>query len=172
MIDIDTLENSLRTWITGITTQDVIFAHQNGPRPPLPYVVVNIMQSISIGHPETDMVKLPDNSIDITRSGVVDIPVSVHAFGDGSFTLATKLRDSLHRITVQDQLYTDGLGLRKAGDAQDIPQPVNQKFEQRAHFDAFFYVRSNDIENIATIRKVEITNELDDYTTVINHPDD
>jgi len=106
--------------------------------------------------------------VDVDYSTVNDIFVSINTYGTIAFTRATKLKDSLTRITILEALYEGGLGFHRATTVSEIDETVNVQWEERAQFDCFFYVRSLDEENIESIRKIEITNEInDDGDTVV-----
>ncbi len=171
MLDISTIEDVLRSWVIQVTTLETIFTPTFGPRPALPYVIIDVSQALQVGLEEHVNTLLGDDSIDIDYSTVNDIFLSINAYGDGSFTLATKLKDSLNRITISELLFAGGLGFHRAGAVNEMPDVVNKEYENRAQFDCFFFIRSSDSENINNIRQIEITNELDDSTTVVKHPD-
>lgn len=170
MLNIIDIENALRVWVAGVTGLETIFAHPNAPRPGVSYVLINLLQNTSVGIRESESTLLGDTSIDVDYSNVELLMVSINVYYAGAYQLATKLKDSLGRITVTDQLFTAGLGYSKAGDVRDIPERINKQWEERGQFDCFFFTRSSDEENIETIQKVEITNELDGSTTTIIKP--
>ena len=170
MLNITDIEDALRVWAFGIAAVETIFAHPNAPRPSSSYVLINVIQSTPNGVAESDMTLLGDTSVDIDYSNVEEVFVSINVYYAGAQQLATKLKDSLRRVTVTDQLYAAGLGYSRATAVNDIPEEINKQWEERAQFDCFFSTRSLDSENIETIRDIEITNQLDGTTTVVNHP--
>lgn len=173
MLDITAIEDALYAWINIIDSSiETIFAHPNAPRPKTQYALINILESNALGREEHKDTLLVDNSIDVDYSNIEELFVTINTYYDGAYQLATKLKNSLGRITIQEQLFAAGLGYNTTSEVRDIPEEIDKKFEQRAQFDCFFFVRSLDEENIETIRKVEITNELDGTTTVVTHPDD
>ena len=170
MLNITNIENTLYAWVSEVTELATIFAHPNAPRPTTPYALINIIQSEPkgiAGHKET---LLLDDSIDVEYSTLEEIFVSINTYYSGAYQLATKIKDSLGRITIQEQLLAGGLGYMSAGSVQDIPEEINKKFEERGQFDCSFLTRSLDTENIETIQKIEVTNEIEDTTTVIEKP--
>lgn len=170
MLNIVNIENAIRVWAFGISGIQTIFAHPNAPRPITPYVLINIIQNTPIGIQESELTLLQDDSVDIDYSNVEELFVSINTYYAGAYQTATKLKDSLGRITVTDQLFAAGLGYNRATTVNDIPEEINKQWEQRAQFDCFFFTRSLDEENIETIQKVEITNELDGSTIIIEKP--
>ena len=172
MLNIVNIENAIRVWAFGISGVETIFAHPNAPRPITSYVLINIIQNTPIGIRESELTLLGDKSVDIDYSNVEELFVSINTYYADAYQMATKLKDSLGRVTVTDQLFAAGLGYNRATDVKDIPEEINKQFEERAQFDCFFFTRSLDEENIETIQKVEITNNINDdgYTTIIEKP--
>ena len=172
MLNITSIENALYAWVHGISNITTIFARPNAPRPTASYVLINILQSTPKSIAEHQETLLIDDSIDVDYSTVEELFVTINVYYDDAYQIATKLKDSLGRVTIQDELYAAGLGYNNTSEVREISEEINKKFEQRAQFDCFFFVRSIDEENIETIRKIEIENELDGTTKVVTHPDD
>lgn len=170
MLNITNIEDALYVWAFGVTGLETIFAHPNAPRPITPYVLLNVVQSTPIGIEEDQSTLLVDDSIDIDYSNVELLMVSVNTYRGTALQTATKLKDSLARVTVQDQLFAAGIGYSRTTAVNETPEEINKQWEERARFDCFFFTRSLDSENIATIRQIQLTNELDNTTTVIKHP--
>lgn len=167
MLNINAIEDALRVWAVGVTGVEVIFANPNAPRPTTSYVLIHMFQNAVIGTREAEPTLKIDESIDIDYSNLELLSVSINVYYTGAYKLATKLKDSLGRITVTDQLFAAGLGYNRARAVQSIPEIINEQWEERGQFDCFFFTRSLDEENIETIQKVEITNEIDGTTTII-----
>lgn len=168
MLNITTIEDALYTWAFGVTAVQTIFAHPNAPRPTGQYILINILESTKIGWEEKTEVLLIDDSIDIDYSNVENLFVSINVYRGDALQLSTKLKDSLARVTVRDQLFASGLGFNRVGSVNEIPEVIDKKWEERAQFDCFFFTRSLDEENIETIKQIELTNELDNTTTIIS----
>lgn len=175
MINITNIENTLVSWLElAVLGLKVIIANQNKPRPvdPTLYATIHIMQSDPQGVAETDMTFVPDDfSVDVDYSNVEELMVSINTFRAGSYQLATQLKDSLAKVTVHDLLTDGGLGYLRTGGVRDLTIEVNKKLEERGQFDCFFSTRSLESENIETIRKIEVTDELDGSTFQVDHPD-
>lgn len=169
MLNITNIENALYVWALGVSGVTTIFAHPNAPRPSTPYVLINVFQSTPIGVAEHENTLLGDDSIDIDYSNVEELSISINTYYSGAYQLATKLKDSLARVLVTDQLFAAGLGYSRATVVNDIPEEINKKWEERSQFDCFFFTRSLDEENIETIQEIQITNNINDdgYTTII-----
>ena len=106
MLNITNLEDALYTWAFGVGGIPTIFAHQNAPRPTTEYVLINIIQATPSGIAEhLDTLKVADDSVDIDYSNLENLLVSINVYYSGSFQTATKLKDSLARVTVRDALF-------------------------------------------------------------------
>lgn len=167
MLNITDIEDALYAWASGVSGLTTIFANFNGPRPESPYVLINIISSTPVGIEEHKDTLLGDDSIDIDYSNVENIFVSINTYYAGAYQTATKLKDSLGRVTVNDQLFLAGLGYNRATVVNDIPEEINSQWEERAQFDCFFFTRSLDEENIETIKQIETTNEIDNTTNIV-----
>lgn len=167
MINIINIENALYTWASGVSGITTIFAHPNAPRPTDPYVLINVVQSTPVGIEESKSTLLVGDSVDIDYSNVENILVSINTYYTGAQQAATKLKDSLGRVTVNDQLFAAGLGYSRATTVNNIPEVINNQWEERSQFDCFFFVRSLDSENIESVQQIRYTNKLDDTTITI-----
>ena len=178
MLNITSIEDALYNWINEVVDDSrwaIIFAHQNKPLPNKPLILINILEIIPRGIAEPEYTLQPDDSTDIDWSNLEELFISINVFKDmttdpaiTNLTMTTKLKDSLNRVTITDALYASGLGYNRASEIRDIPEEINKEWESRSQFDCYFFVRSLDNENIATIQKIEITNNInDDGDTVI-----
>jgi hypothetical protein len=167
MLDITTIENALYDWVSEVTGVTTIFAHPNAPRPQESYVLINLFQVTPMMVAEHKNTLLGDYSTDVDYSTLEELSVSINTYYAGSFQLATKLKDSLSRVTIRETLFDAGVGYGRATSIQEIPEEINKRWEERAQFDCFFYTRSLDEENIETIQHIQVKNELDgDIVTI------
>lgn len=172
MLNINQIEDAIRVWVVGVTSLEAIFAHPNASRPIVPYVLIHVMTATSNGTKEKELTLQPDDSVDIDYSNLEELFVSINTYYAGAFQTATKLKDSLDRVTESEKLFAAGLGYLRSGIVQDIPEEIDKRWEERGQFDVFFSTRSLDEENIETIQKVEITNNIngDGDTVIIENP--
>jgi len=167
MLNIVTIEDAIYTWVNGVTGIQTIFAYPNAPRPSTSYALINFFNILPVGNKEQKGELLGDNTANIDRSDVSDISISINVYYSGAYQIATQLADSLFRVTVLEDLYAQGLGFKNAGVIQKIPEQIDKQWEERAQFDCSFYARTLDTENLNTIAKVQLTNEIDGTTTII-----
>lgn len=184
MLNIEAIEDTLRVWVAGITAREVIFTHPTSTltqaggvgmaplRPSTPYVLIHLMTAVPQGVAEHIDEAGSNDTVDVDYSNLEEITFSINVMRDDAiataFTEASKLKDSLNRInTVVAQLYAGGLGVISSGAVQDVTMEIDKPWEPRAQFDCSFYTRSLDEENVEQIKKIELTNNLDDTTTII-----
>ena len=161
------IENVIYAWINGLLGMKVIFAYPNAGRPAASYVLINILTDIQNGTEETDRTLLIDESINNIYSSLNSITVSINTYYSGAFQKAIDIRKSIMTVSVEDQLWAAGLGYVSATNIQKIPEQIDKRWEERAQFDLVFNVRENTTENIASIKQIELTNEIDNSTTTI-----
>lgn len=164
------IEDAIYTWIQGETGTTTIFAYPDAPRPSTPYTLINFITTVQLGEKETDSTLLPDNSIDNIYSIPNEITLSINCYYDNAFQTANNIIDSIDKVTVQDQLQAAGLGFINATTVTKAPVIIHKQWEERARFDISFMLRSEITENIETIQKIEVTNEINGETIIINNP--
>lgn len=160
MLNITSIENALYSWVFGVSSIETVFANPNAPRPSSQYSLINIISSTPIGISESNFTEGLLDTVDIDNSNVEEIMVSINTYYSGAYQLATLLKDSLDRITVNENLMSLGLGYSRSTTVQDMPEEINRQWEERAQFDCFFIARSIDSENLETIKYIQITNEI------------
>ncbi len=170
MLNIVAIEEVLYDWAFAVTALPVIHAKPNAPRPPTAYTSLHILLNTPLGTVESTHTRGSAFTVDIDYSVVEELMVSINTFYAGAYQSATKLKDSLQKVLNFEQLYAGGLGYTRASAVQDLDAEINKKWEERAQFDVFFSTRSLEEENIEEIRKIQITNKLDDDTFVVEHP--
>lgn len=161
MINETAIETAIKSWIEDVLGIVVIFAHPGIDRPTTPYVVVELLQVGNQGQVETKRTLELNQTVTMEYSKPLELFVTINVYYEQAFYNANKLKNSLDRLTVYEDLYVDGLGFLRADAVRDIPEVINSHWEQRAQFDCFFSYRSLDSENITTIGKMEVTNQLD-----------
>lgn len=171
MIDITAIEDALVSWVSAASGILTILSQPNAPRPNQQYALIHIANTVPYGVQEKRSTLLGDKSIDIDYSNMEELFVSINVYkGNDAYQVATKIKDSLGLVTVTEALYASGLGYLRATGVQDVHSEINKQWEKRGQFDVFFSVRSLDSENIESIQKVQITNNIDGYTTTIQKP--
>jgi len=161
------IENIMYGWINGLLSMTAIFAYPDAPRPTSSYVLINFLTDTKLGTHETDGVLQVDDSTNNTYSSMNQTTFSINTYYDGAYQKAVDIQKSLMKLTVEEYLFDNGLGFIEMTQIQKIPELIDKKWEERAQFDISFSVRRETTENIETIKKFEIENEIDNTTTII-----
>lgn len=169
-LGVASIETALYAWVFGELDILTIFSHQNAPRPTGQYALIQLSESTPIGHGGSRGERQLDDSVVIEYSLLYQLMVSINVFRGDSSTKISQLRDSLLKITVRDDLTDADLGFNNSSAMRNIPDAIDKLWEQREQMDFFFYTRSITSETINEIKKIELTNQLDSSTTLIQDP--
>lgn len=159
------LEKAIRDIFIGILpgSTTVIWANENGPRPELPYLLLNFAtKSVKVGSrdelrniPATDTYRL---------YGHRHAMLSVNAYGKDALQMAEDLKNKLQLASVLDALRAQSISVLDESDTRDLSVLVDTKIEKRAQFDLTLGYTVSIDETITPIEKVELENNLVDPT--------
>lgn len=132
------IENAVRAWLVaggvvgGIPNADraVIFAHQDGPRPPMPYLLVNLLvPSVQVGEDEeiVDDADPPQHHIRGNRYATV----SVNAFGATAFDWLELAALRLRAPSIKALNTAAGIAVQPMGGVNDLSALRDQSTERR-----------------------------------------
>lgn len=166
-----TAENALQAWASARSGAPAIWANQNGTRPPLPYVTLQITAGPGrIGQDEialtVDATAPAGQDLVMTHRGPRTITLSVNVYADPVTTGASAparagaLADTLSLESVRDALRAAGLMVSTVGPVRDLTQLVDTAYESRAQFDVQLYARSEVSERTTFIETVDFTSEI------------
>lgn len=152
------LQASVYTLVSGLTTTPVIFANQNGPQPAAPFITIGLMggnaQDVHIGATDAEGVR----TLDAHRTTTV----SLRCFGSGCFdtldALALKLETEA-ALTLADSLNLAIVGKEAL---QYAPQLIDgAAWEPVAVLDLFVASTSRASESVSYIATVEVEGSTD-----------
>jgi hypothetical protein len=167
MLNKTTIENTLIAWVNGVTGEPCIVADPSKPRPTTAYSMIDIPAFVPVGTSGIEETSLPSDLVQLDYSTNYDIQVSLNFYRTDAFLSASNVRDSLDLTTILETLETAGLFYISTSDIRHISDVIKKKFEERYQFDVSFYVRSLETETLEQIKKIEVTNELDETTEII-----
>lgn len=142
----DDFYSALIAWVKEVTSLTlVIRAYENGPRPSGVYASVNLLSSENLGIDTTCYeVADPDNNVDVAETvvGRRIFMVSINVFrSDDGVGLCEKLKASLRGDRIHRDFFSEnGIGFVRASGVRRLPELVQNKYENRAEFDAWFNV--------------------------------
>ena len=152
------LQASVYTLISGLTTTPVIFANQNGPQPAEPFITIGLMggnaQDVHIGATDAEGVR----TLDAHRTTTV----SLRCFGAGCFDMLDAL--ALKLETEAALTLADSLNLAIVGkeSLQYAPQLIDGAvWEPVAVLDVFVASTGHTSENVGYIATVEVGGSTD-----------
>ena len=152
------LQASVYTLISSISSVPVIFANQNGPQPAAPFITIGLMggnaQDVHIGATSAEGVR----TLDAHRTTTV----SLRCFGAGCFDMLDAL--ALKLETEAALVLADSLNLAVVGKEalQYAPQLIDgTAWEPVAVLDVFVASTSRAIEDVGYIATVEVGGSTD-----------
>ena len=152
------IENAVYDWVTSIvdTSVVVIFENENGPRPSLPYISLNLFAYAKVG----ESGKFGDIGTDGIKTIRYDedFTASIQGYGVGSNDLLQQLKNSLQIGSVLSALNQSGLVIREDNNPiTNIAIPIDGlSIEKRYIYDVFFGTAQCVEEYVGFIEDVEI----------------
>jgi hypothetical protein len=136
----------------------IIWANENGTRPALPYVTLQVRTVRKPGMPYSS--KASATGVQ-TVSYIEDIDVSIQSYGDASDDFLLNLKNSLQKDTVLQALYANKVGLRNIGDITEIPIILDETAENRYLFEVSFTIGQEITDTVGFISTVEIEDTIE-----------
>ncbi len=150
------VENGIYDWASSIIAVSVIFADDNGPRPSLPYITINVTTTVKVGQANKEF-PIPDTGIQKIRYNE-DVSLSLNGYGVGANDQLQLLKDSLQKESVRDTLRVDGLVIRDDSTGiTDISTLIDETIEKRWLFEIFMGFGQEITEDTSYIEDVDMT---------------
>lgn len=125
-------ENAIQAWAASASGLEAIIANQDGPRPPEPFVTVQVRDVGAQGLPYRTPPR-EDGTAEIHEDRT--IMASVQIFGTDALNLGNALRATLERQETRLTFLQDGITFVRAQPVADLTQVVGTGFEPRASLD-------------------------------------
>ena len=126
-------------WVATVTGRVVIQAYQSGPRPPMPYIMVNLIGTNKVRDQVQDV-----EYTDITETQMQAAPIievewqfSIHGFG-ATGAISTDLLRPIHSAVELTQVMEPlwpALRVHRTSQTRNVPEYVNEVWEPRAQLD-------------------------------------
>lgn len=126
-------------WLATLTGRVVIQSHQSGPRPALPYLMVNLTGTDDVRDHEQDVEYIDVSSENMTAAPVLEVEYrfSLHAYGATS-ALSTDLlrpvRSAVKISQIMEPLWPT-LVVHEISQTRNVPEWINEAWEPRAQMD-------------------------------------
>lgn len=146
-------------WVAQTTDQQVIRAHQEGHRPALPYVMVNLIKAGRVREFAQTTIYTDDSVEGATAYGLIPWRwhFSVHAFGEGCETLLARLGSALDVPQAAEPL-TPTYALERFSDVRRLPERINEQWEWRAQIDLYLVGSKREAFSTDLIETVPLPN--------------
>ena len=165
VIDFETVEKALWTWVSGESGLETIWDEPNAPRPKTPYALLGLVSPPVKYGSKDDLRSAGGDDFEIT--GQRSVAYSVKVLGRDAVSYVTDLQMSLEKPSVQEALRAAGLAVWEEGDVLDISELLETGFEERANMDVVFGISATTEEAVGELKNVEVQGEitLEDGTT-------
>ena len=151
------VEDAVYAWVSSIIDSNtVIFFNEDGPRPTLPYITINLFAFTKVGYAYHQF-PIPDTGIKKIK---YDEPftVSLQGYGKNSQNLLQELKDSLQKDVVINALDSNGLAvLDENFPVNDISGLIDSTIEKRYSYDILMGFAQELSEEVGYIEDVDIT---------------
>lgn len=156
------LRDTIRTLFKdAIGAEELIFANQNSPRPPLPYWVMQITTTRRLGRDSYSQ-GVDINGVQKVK-GVREANVRILRIGADSNQRVNDLADGLSKVSVLEKFQLAKIALYAVGDVMDVPYKLdNNQFEPRSIVDVSLRFGSELIDTVGIIESIEVSAEFDE----------
>jgi hypothetical protein len=157
-----TIEDTLVAWVQA-TLPDAtpIWANQDGERPALPFVLLDVITGPQSVGPAEERYKSDDTfTYGIRKRGTLNVQV----FGDDALVRAGDLVTALELPSRQAILQAAGIAVWGADGPRDISQFLDTAYEPRANLDLFISWPQPVEDSPGEIRKVQVAGAVDSIT--------
>ena len=138
------LENKIQFYIENLLAIPAVFANENGSRPELPYLTLNVTLNSKIGTPYYP--KASDTGNQNIKYDI-DYTVSINGYGKTVLNYMENLRDSFQTQTGMTWSQTEGIALRSEDNITDITALISSEFEKRFLYEVIFGTAHEIVDN-------------------------
>lgn len=133
----DDVHSALVRWLKGITGLTTIKAHQGGPSPSLPYVMVNLTGTAEVRE-HSQEIEYDEDTAGVTAAPVIETEwqFSVHAYGPNPTSILRPIRSAAHLAQINEPLMPS-LVIHECSQVRNVPDWINEQWEPRGQMDVF-----------------------------------
>lgn len=162
-------DNDIWALVSPLAGVPVIWANQNAPRPPLPYIALHILSHTT---PQWDWITSPDADGVATIQGWRMANLEMQHFGPGGNATLGELVQRLRAPSNLDLAAASGLAIATVGPVQDIPVMRDSgsqdvEYEPRSIAEIGINWVQTITDTVGVIERVIYAATIDDRTT--NH---
>lgn len=161
------IEDDIRSLLILATPVPIIFANQNGPRPPKPYITLRVDTAPRSGILAGPVTETGEQAFNSHRDAVVEL----QCFGDGGFDALDTLAQRLHGPTMLAAAYAANMAIYQTDAVQNVPVLRDgSTYEPRAVLDIGVRYTLEQIEDVGLIQTVQGEMELQQGSTSTAEP--
>lgn len=133
----DQIHSGLVRWLHAVTGLVTIKAYQEGSRPALPYITVNLTGSAQVREWSQE-VEYDEDTAGVTATPPIETEwrFSVHAFGSEPTGILRPIR-SAAQLAQRNEPMMPNIIIHECSQVRHVPELVNEKWEPRAQMDMF-----------------------------------
>ena len=140
--DLKTIRDGIYTYVSTVSGLPTIWYHPNAPRPPLPYISLEIRNFEMINR---DWIAYLDEDCFTYLSGDREFNLVVNAYGDDAITVLEKLQTMARSYDVQNLLLNYGIVYVNRLAMVNVAELLDTKWEQRYQLEMQFRVSNQGI---------------------------
>lgn len=151
------IHDALIMWLRGATSLLFIKDRQSGELPLLPYGMATMTGVVEVRtHPQDLIYERLEIGSSVCPVIETEWRFSLHVFGDDPTTVMRKLRSHFHIKQANEPLIPN-LIIHEFSQIRNVPEFVNNNWEQRAQLDLFLRGLTRDGVLVDTIEQVNIS---------------
>jgi hypothetical protein len=164
---LNNLMQSVLSWVVSVVPSSipVIFLYQNGPRPTVDYVTINLTSFVQVGE-DYSFTPTDDTGI-ASEAGDREFTVQIQAYGGKNvdpFQILEIIRTSLQKQTVLDTLRVNGICYANHFPINDTTVLVDTLWERRAQMDVLLRIGVTYLDDLGVIDTINMVETIYDQT--------
>lgn len=163
-------DSILQIFATDFPNTPVIFSHQGGAEPSVPYVVINILSIEQVGHQTTSSLVNVTQELDVSAYYEVMVQYSFCGSSAGDMAHSFSHRVSNNPLTFQQQQMNDLAFMRKST-IRRAPQKRDTGWVENFNIDVTYNYIFNEQMLVDFVEGVVISEELTDPPILIKIPE-
>jgi hypothetical protein len=141
--NLSTIRNGLYTFVSTVTNQTTIWYRPNAPRPPLPYITIDIKDYEMVNR---DWIAPLDEDCNSYLAGNREFNLDVNAYGPNALVVLERLQTMARTYDIQNLLLDYGLIYVNRVAIVNVSELLDTKWEQRYKLEMRFRVSNQGID--------------------------
>lgn len=159
------VEDAFYEWAAKAAGVEVVFSEQSNVKLDAPFITLKVISGPKRMGSTDDLEYVSGDDFKII--GRREMTISVQAFGCEAFDILSNLSTSFSEPDVQGFFQSKNIGIVDEGSPNDLTNLLDTDFQGRASMDIRFYVLDVKQVKVGTIRKTNVTGEIDTLDSII-----